>query len=75
MSNPLPPPKDTPKVDAIHRALRIFTLEQFVILLDECEAISAHGFGKVIIEFDHHHAQKVEQRRNRLLPKPREGDR
>ena len=79
------PPKETPKVDlpaaaqvgaipdgcsgTIHRALRIFTLEQFIMFLDECEKMSEFGYGAVAMEFDHHRPNKVIPSQYKMLPK------
>lgn len=69
MNDVIPPKQPTPKVDAIQRALRIFTLEQLEMFLDECEKMREFGYGAVAMEFDHHHPNKVIPSQYKMLPK------
>lgn len=54
------PKQPTPKIDALERLLKIFTVEQIGEALDELEEVKAHGFGEVAITFHHHKPQKLQ---------------
>lgn len=57
----MPDPKQlTPKVDALERLLKIFTVEQMGAIIDELEKVKEHGFGEVAIGFHHHKSQKLQ---------------
>lgn len=61
----------TPKIDLLERALKVFTVEQLEMLLNDLEAVQQHGYGGVLIVFDNHHPQKFEPALSKLFPKPK----
>lgn len=58
----------TPKVDALERLLKIFTVEQIAAMLDELERVKEHGFGEVAIGFNHHKPQKLDAAIYKVFP-------
>lgn len=64
-------PTPIPKNELLERALKVFTVEQLEMLLNDLEAVRHHGYGGVMIVFDNHHLQKFEPTLSKLFPKPK----
>lgn len=74
----MPGQTEAPKPDAeadpqniTKRVLKFLTTEQFVLLVDKLEAVHNHGFGAVLITFEHSHPHTIEPTFHYLAPKPR----
>ena len=59
----------TPKVDALELLLAVFTAEQLILLARRCQAMSAQGFGEVVVVFNNGHPRFLQLRESEEFPK------
>ena len=64
----MPDPKPKPQIE--ERTLKIFTPEQYDMLLAEYEAVRDFGYGEVTVVFDNHHPSKPKTMLYKMFPKP-----